>query len=339
MKKMKQISLIIMGYGGVGRSLVKIIHNDREYFEKTYGITFNIKAICEMKGCLINSAGLDLHELIHIQDYTQFPDWIQGKQGLGVIKEIKADILVESTWTNPKTGEPGFSHIKTALEHGMHIASSNKGPFYLKYKELKEIAEKNNLIIGIESTVGSAIPCLAAKRTIAGTHIKRIRAILNGTSNYILSRMTTENLNFELALKEAQELGYAEADPTLDIEGYDAAGKLVILANELLNWDKTIDDVEVAGITKVTAQAIELARKDHFYIKHVAVAEEGRLSVGLQLVPFNSPLAVNGTLNVVEISTEHGGPILFIGRGAGGPEAAAGILSDIINIAQLKNCN
>jgi homoserine dehydrogenase len=330
------VTIIIIGYGGVGRSLIKILLDDSKYLKEQYGFTPQVKAICELKGALINKNGIDLGKLTELDDFTTSEDWVKEKQTLDVIKEIQADILVECTWTNPETGEPALSFIKAALEKGINIVSSNKGPFYLKYNELTSLAKQNNAIMGIESTVGSAIPCLAAKRTIGGTNIIGIRAILNGTSNYILSRMTSENLSFELALKEAQELGYAEADPTLDIEGYDAAGKMVILANELLNWNKSITEVEIAGITGITAQAIELAKKDNYLIKHVGIAENNSLRVGLQLVPANSPLAVNGTLNVIELSTKNAGKITYTGRGAGGPEAASGILSDMLNISALK---
>jgi homoserine dehydrogenase len=331
------LSLIIIGYGTVGKSLVQIFVKDKEYLQQNYLFLPKIKAICEKDGCLIAENGLDLFELINTKDIRSLPSWIPNKPSLDVLREISADLLVECTWTNPKTGEPALSHIITAMKYKMNIVSSNKGPFYLQYSQLKQLANEQNVMMGIESTVGSAIPCIAAKRTIAGAHVKKIRAILNGTSNYILSRMTTEGLSFNLALKEAQELGYAEADPTLDIEGYDAAGKLVILANEILGWNKTIHDVDIARISKITQHAIELAKKDNYLIKHVGIAEDGHLSVGPVLVPMDSSLAVNGSLNVIEFGTEYGGPILLTGRGAGGPEAAAGILSDIIYICSTKN--
>lgn len=332
------VNIVLVGFGGVGKSIIKILYKDREYFKKNYGFDPKILAVCERDGCLLPAKGssFELFELTQINDIHQAKNWVPEKSTIEVLSEIQADIMIECTWTNPKTGEPGISHVITALEHNMHISASNKAPFYLEYKKIKKLATDRGLIVGIESTVGSAIPCIAAKKSIAGTHIKSVRAILNGTSNYILSRMTSEHLSFDLALKEAQMLGYAEADPSLDIEGYDAAGKLVILANELLNWDCSIQDVEVKGITKITHQAIELATNSGYLVKHVGIAEDGRLSVGPLLVPISSPFAVSGTLNVIQCETENAGQILFTGRGAGGPEAASGIISDMINICEIK---
>ena len=329
-------SIILIGFGTVGKSIVRIFQRDRDYFESEYHFHPSIVAICEKNGCLLNESGLDLEVLIANPDLTQSEFWQQNKETLDVLSEVHADIVVECTWTNPQTGEPALSHIKTALEQGMHIVFSNKGPFYLDYNELKDLANSKGLIMGIGATVGSGIPDLAAKRTLAGAHIKSIRAILNGTSNYILSRMTSENLSFELALKEAQDLGYAEADPTLDIEGYDAAGKIVILANELMGWNKNIHDVDIQGITQINHQAIELAKKSHYVIKHLGIAEDGNVRVGPILVPENSQFAINGSLNIIEIDTQNAGPIVFSGRGAGGLEAASGIISDIINVCTQK---
>ncbi len=157
--------------------------------------------------------------------------------------------------------------------------------------------------------------------------------------------MSAEGVSFSIALKEAQELGIAEADPTLDIEGFDAAGKLVILANELLGWSKTMKDVNISGISKITPQAIELAKSEGFLIKHLAIAEDNKLTVELRLMKRDSPLNISGTLNVIELQTKHAGPIILIGRGAGGFEAASAILNDLINIAKKRdfikynNCN
>jgi homoserine dehydrogenase len=325
------VSLIICGYGGVGRALVKIMQIDREHLQKTYGFTPKIKAITELNGALVNKEGLNIDTLVGLEDITASPDWVEGKTTLDTIGELEADILVECAWA-AKDGEPAISNIKAAMARKMHVTSSNKPPFYLKFSEMQKIAKENDVSMRMESTVLSAVPALAAKSSLAGTHIKSIRGILNGTCNYILTRMTQAGLPFDDALKEAQDLGYAEADPTMDVNGYDAAGKIVILANALLGWDVSIKDIDIKGIDKVTAEDIENAKKDNKYIKHVCSAIDGKLKAGVELIPMDSTLAVMGSLNLVELDTVHAGPYTFIGRGAGGPEAAAGILSDIINI-------
>jgi homoserine dehydrogenase len=325
-------SIILIGFGGVGRALIEILVKDKPLLTKDYSFQPIVTAICELKGAVVNPNGIDLNKLLSVDQLSDFPDWQPNLNFKDIIGKIPADIIVECTWTNPKTGEPALSHIQLALHHKKHVVSSNKGPFYLKYHEIKALADKNNVMLGFGATVGSAIPCIATRRTLAGSNVVKIQAILNGTSNYILSRMTTENLSFDLALKEAQTLGYAEKDPSLDIEGYDAAGKLVILANTVLGWNKTIHDVKISGISYITPEVIQLAKKDGYYLKHLAIAEENQLWLGLKLVPMDSPLAVNGSLNVIEFDTENAGPILMIGRGAGRKEAASGIIADLIYI-------
>jgi homoserine dehydrogenase len=331
-----KMKLIITGYGTVGKSLVKIFVNQAEYLYKKYQFEPLVIAICELKGCLVDPNGLNLKEITSASDIKTLSTWKEGLTAEEVINTYEADALIEMTWTNPENGKPAIDYIRAALATNKHVVSSNKGPFYLFYKELKEAADAKGLLMGIEATVGSAIPCLNAKRSLAGNPINRIQAILNGTSNYILTRMTTEGLDLKSALREAQAMGYAEANPKLDIEGYDAAGKLVILANELLGTNFSIRDVEIRGITQINPQAISLAAKRGYIIKHVGETDGKTLSVGLKLIPENSPLSINGTLNCVLLETELAGEIIFIGRGAGGFEAAAAILADILNIFELK---
>ncbi|WP_371802663.1 homoserine dehydrogenase [Candidatus Lokiarchaeum ossiferum] len=326
------VSLILVGFGGVGRALVEIMQNDADYLRSNFGFVPVVKAICERQGSLIDDNGLNLSNLLNLGDIASSPYWQAGLTTLEIIQEIKADILVECSWAS-NDGEPAFTVLKTAMQKKMHIVSSNKPPFYLKYGELKQIAQEKGVMMRIESTVLSAVPALAAETTLAGAHISSIRGILNGTCNYILTRMTQSKLPFKEALKEAQDLGYAEADPTMDINGKDAAGKIVILSDVLLGWNKTIHDMKVQGIEDVTAEDIEQAKREHKYIKHVCQAKDGKLSAGVELVPMDSSLAIMGSLNLVEFETKHAGPFTFIGRGAGGFEAASGVLSDIIHIS------
>ncbi|MHA1728347.1 MAG: homoserine dehydrogenase [Promethearchaeota archaeon] len=332
------VNLAIVGMGVVGRSILKIFNNNRENYKKKYGKDFLFTAIFEYDGAFFNEEGLNIGEILNTENIRNLKCWKYGVKAENFIPNIKCDIIIETTPVNPDTGEPALTHIKKALNSGKHVVTSNKAPFYLKYSEIIEIAKKNNVSVGFESTVGSAIPLLAVKKILAGNKIKKIAAILNGTSNYILTRMANEGINFNLALKEAQELGYAESDPSLDINGYDTAGKLVILANHLMGMNKTIEDVRINGITSVNKDMIELARKDKKLIKQLGIVKEnGELEVSMKLIPNNSPLALDGTLNGVFFDTELAGEIVFTGRGAGGPEAAAGVISDIINISKEYN--
>jgi homoserine dehydrogenase len=212
------------------------------------------------------------------------------------------------------------------------VISSNKAPFYLHFKNIQNVAEKMSCLVNFEATVASGVPAISIKGSLIGNTISRITAILNGTNNYILSRMSSEGVSFSIALREAQELGYAEADPTLDISGYDTAGKLVILSNHLLGWSKSIEDVKIKGITEITQHALELAKLDNYVIKHLAIAEDNKLIVEPRLIKKDSALNIQGTLNLIELQTKYAGPIILIGKGAGGFEAAAGIFNDFISI-------
>ncbi|MHA1730924.1 MAG: homoserine dehydrogenase [Promethearchaeota archaeon] len=329
--------IAIIGMGTVGRQLVRIIHEEREGIERKHGTRLEVEAIYEYDGALLGGGSpLDLGAVVDAPDIRTLPRWNPGVKAIDDLGGSGCDIVVDVTPTNMETGEPALSHARVALKSGKDFVSSNKGPFYLAFDELKALAAQYGCSLGFEATVGSAIPVLASFDTLAGNEIVEIEAILNGTSNFILSRMTSEKIPFELALKEAKENGYAEADPSLDIDGYDAAGKLVILVNTLMGGHETIKNVKIDGIQRVTSQAIELARESGLAVKPLAIARDGTLEVGPRLVPAGSALAINGTLNAIKLKTKRAGDYVFIGRGAGGPEAATGILGDIIRIAKKK---
>jgi len=327
----------VIGFGTVGTSLIKILNDKKDELKEKFDISYKIIAIFEYDGALIDKEGINLEDILKKKQYfRELSIWKKGLVAKDQLSQLDLDICVETTPTNPNTGEPAYSHIIEALCNKINVVASNKGPFYLRYKKIKDLAEEKGCIIKYEATVASGVPILSIRDGLIGNTITSIKAILNGTSNYILSRMAAEGASFQLALKEAQELGYAEADPTLDIRGYDAAGKLVILANELLNWSKTIKDVKIKGITEITAQTIELAKSEGFLIKHLAIAENNELIVEPRLVERDSPLNISGTLNAIELQTMYAGPIVIMGRGAGGYEAASGILNDMINISLKK---
>ncbi|MFX0188545.1 MAG: homoserine dehydrogenase [Candidatus Hodarchaeota archaeon] len=330
------VNIGLIGKGHVGTSFLQLLKEKKSILKDKFNINLDIVAIFEYDGALINEEGINLEELLGKgENFRELRFWNKDvAPSADLFNKLDLNICVEATPTNPKTGEPALSHIIKALNNGISVVSSNKGPFYLQYKKIKDLAKKNNCFIKYEASVASVVPALSVAECLIGNQIIRIKAILNGTCNYILSRMTAEGIPFSTALKEAQELGIAEADPTLDIEGFDAAGKLVILANELLGWTKTVKDVKIKGITKVTPQAIELAKADRLSIKHLAIVEDDELIVEPRLIERDSPLNISGTLNVIELTTKYAGPIVLIGRGAGGFEAASAILNDVIDIVK-----
>lgn len=332
-----ETKIALIGKGNVGTCFLQLLNEKEEFFRNEFNLQIKLIAIFEIDGALLKEDGFILSELIEIKDkFRTLPYWKKNLMFKDIISRLDVDIIIETTPTNPETGEPGFSHIIEAINHKKDVISSNKGPFFLAYDKIINLAKKSGSIIKFEATVASCVPVLSIKENLRGNTIMNIKAILNGTSNYILSRMTAENISFDIALKEAQELGYAEADPTLDIDGFDAAGKLVILANKLLGWSKNIKDVKIKGISNITPHTIELAKLDGLIIKPLAIAEDDELIVEPRLIERDSPLNINSTYNVILLQTKYAGPIIMIGRGAGGYEAASAIINDLVSILKTR---
>ncbi len=329
---MKTTRISILGFGAVGQGVASAILAKREFLKKG-GLDLRVVGISDSKGSEINSRGIDLESALKRK--KQKGTIAKGTESeVDIVREVEHDIVVEATPTNIETGEPGLSNMLAAFESGRHVVTSNKGPLALRFTELKEAAEDNGVFFRYEATVGGAVPIFnLVHEALAGNKVLGIEGILNGTCNYILTRMAEERMPYELVLKEAQELGIAEADPTYDVEGIDSACKLVIIANSIFGKDATYRDVEVTGITKITPEALELANKNNYVVKLVCEAGD-KLTVAPRLVPKRHPLAVGGTLNVASILTDLAGRITIIGKGAGSVETASSILSDILYIAR-----
>ncbi|MHA1377975.1 MAG: homoserine dehydrogenase [Candidatus Helarchaeota archaeon] len=331
------MKLAIFGFGTVGRSVVKTLLEKKEIYKRKYGFNSKIIGIFEVGGAFINEEGLNVKELIDLppDKFEKHKDWKPVTNIKDQMSKLDIDTIVELTYTDVKSGEPGLSHIKNALENKKHVVTSNKGPLAIAFPELIELAEKNKSHLRFEATVGAAIPIFHLAQTgLMGNKIKSVKGILNGTSNFILTQMTKQNVTFSIALKEARESGYAEADPSLDVGGIDAACKIVIIANCILNQRVTLADVKIKGIQEITKNAIELARDDGFVIRQIASAENGNLEVSPRLVPANSTFAIEGTQNLIRLETDLAKEIIIIGRGAGGMEAASAVISDILFINQ-----
>lgn len=335
--------ICLVGLGVVGRGLVKAISIRKEELKKKYGINIKLVCICDSTGSAICEDGLDENIALDIKEKTSkisnYPEYgEEGLLALDLIDKVDFDCLVELTPTNILDGEPAKSIVLAGMNNGKHVVTSNKGHLALVYNELMETAKKNNVLFKFESSVGGAMPIINfAQETLTGSHIKSIIGILNGTTNYILSRMSSEGTSYENTLKEAQQLGIAETDPTQDVEGIDAACKTVILANSILNMDASYSDVDVCGITNVSLDAIELASKEGFVIKLISEVTEDSLKVSPRLVKKNSPYSIDGTLNMATLKTDLADDITVIGKGAGDIETASAILSDIVNIYRYSN--
>jgi homoserine dehydrogenase len=330
---MKTVRLSLIGFGAVGQGVAQAILQKKEIL-KGQGIDLCVVGISDSKGSEINVKGIDLKSALERK--KQKGTVAKGNDSaFEIIQDVEHEIVVEATPTNIKNGEPGLSNMSAAFNSGRHVVTSNKGPLALCFSQLKEAAEDNGVFFRYEATVGGAVPIFnLIHESLAGNRVIGIEGILNGTTNYILTRMAQERLPYELVLKEAQELGIAETDPTYDVEGIDSACKLVILANSVFGEAATYRDVEVTGITKITPEALELASKNNYVVKLICEAGNGTLIVAPRLVPKKHPLAVGGTLNVASILTDLAGRITISGKGAGSIETASSILSDILYIVR-----
>jgi len=322
---MKSWNIALIGLGSVGRGVAEVLLEDER---------FRIVAAADSKSGVFDPAGLNIEEVLAKKKKTGRcgdPAWPAAR----IAAEAEYDILVEATPTNAETGEPALSIIKSSIMRGKHVVTSNKGPVSLASAELLRLAEQNNVGFLFEGTVAGAVPILRGiKYGLAGNKIKALYGVLNGTCNYILTRMEEEGLTYVQALAEARDLGYAEADPTYDINGTDAAIKLVILANTMLGMDVKLADVKRTGISDLTVDALWMAEETGHSIRLIAslYPEKNLLEVSPRLISKTNPLVVSGTLNAVTVETEYAGAITFIGRGAGSVETASAILADLLFI-------
>ncbi len=332
--KPKRVRISIVGFGHVGSGVAEVVMEKRHEIMRKHGLDMRIVGIADLKGVIINEDGLSPDEIARFRAEPGGDSEGGDMSSVELIREVEHDVMVEATPTNVRTGEPGLTHILTALESGRHVVTSNKGPLALEYRRLMELARRRDRELKFEATVGGAMPLISLiQRDLAGNEVISIKGILNGTCNYILTRMARENLPYEHVLREAQEIGIAESDPSKDVEGIDTAVKLVILANTVFDMDATYRDVKVQGITDITPDALKLANDAGYAIKLIGdVDNEGRLEVAPRLVPVGDPLNVSGTLNVATIKTDLAGDVTVIGKGAGPIEAASAVLSDIIGI-------
>lgn len=291
----------------------------------------------DTKGSAVESAGLDLSKLINVKKkYGTVKKYSSSKNnlsGVDLIKSLDADVLVETTASNYKDAEPGMTHITEAMKHGLHVISVNKGPLALAFPSLMELATYNQVLLRFSGTVGGGTPILDyAKNSLLGERIVSFEGILNGTTNYILTNMAN-GMSFKDALNDAKQKGYVEADESLDLDGLDAAAKLVILANWVMEIKVTMQDIKRTGIRNVSDDDIKNAAKKNCAVKLIASCNK-ELIVSPREISLEDPLCVNGTLNAISFTSEHSGTQTIIGRGAGGIETASSIIRDLLDIRQ-----
>jgi len=319
--------LAFIGFGTVGQGLAEILRDKGDTLRRGIGFDARVVAVSDlMKGSLYHPDGLEVAKLLEVvqttnnlDNYPDSPGLQRGWDSFQTICDSDADTIVEVSFTDIETGQPAIDHCRAAFGCGKNVVMSNKGPVALAYEELSSLAEENGVRWCFEGTVMSGTPALRMPLTsLAGNEISEVRGIFNGTTNFILSQMEDE-MAYEDALKQAQALGYAEADPTADVEGFDALGKVVILANVIMNAPLRKEDVTCQGISHLTVQDVMAAKAEGKRWKLIGrVKKEGDkviASVGPEKIRWSDPLAgVMGAMNAITYECDLAGPVTLVGR-------------------------
>ncbi|MGQ9700267.1 MAG: homoserine dehydrogenase [Candidatus Bipolaricaulaceae bacterium] len=335
------MKLCLIGYGKVGYGFVEVLGRRAGWLEERFGFVPKIVAVHDIRrGTVLSPLGLDLAALSQAwrenRDLSELGESSAGLDAFSVIRDSEADAVLELTPTDLRTGEPGASHIRAALAAKKHVITTNKGPVALFGKELLSLARANGVQFRFEGTVMAGTPLFSLVDFALASPVRRVRGILNGTTNFILTQMEGGRTYAE-ALAEAQRLGYAEADPTADVEGLDALAKIVILANIVLGGDLHPDDVPCQGITKLRPNDVQEALREGLRWKLVAEARHTNggveAKVGPERLPLSDPLAqVSGVLNALTLELDPLGAITVVGPGAGPEVTGHAILSDLLAI-------
>ena len=317
----EKIKVALLGAGNVGSQAARILVEDNAVLEKRIG------APVELIGIAVRDTNASRHWNADPSLYTTDAESLIDA----------ADVVIELTGGI----EPARTRILRALKAGKSVVSGNKALLAKHGVELQAAADKSGAQLSYEAAVAGAIPILRPLRdSLAGDRVTRVLGIMNGTTNYILDQMDTTGASFSDALADAQKLGYAEADPTADVEGLDAASKAAIVASLAFHSDFTIDDVHTEGITAITADDVAAADADGYVIKLLAICErEGEDGVNIRvnptLIPRQHPLAgVHGAFNAVFVEAENAGELMFYGPGAGGAPTASAVLGDFVSLAR-----
>jgi len=335
--------IILCGFGNVGKAFAHLVQERREGIRKKYGLDLELVAVVDIGGAVISEKGaLPIDKLlIHVENggavETLNTYGRPGISGVETISNCPAHVLVETTPTNLKDAEPGKGHMAAALKNGLDVVSANKGPLVLYYRELLDLARKKGCRVFMSAATAAALPTLdVGLLCLAGSDVLSIEGILNGTTNYILTRMHLEKCAYETALLAAQEMGIAETDPTLDVEGLDTRNKLVLITNQVFDREFSLSDVAVTGITGVTLSDIEAAESDGKVLKLIGTTEfvndKLKLSVAPRALDPDHPLAViNFSEKGISYLTDTMGRVTVTGGKSSPVGAGAALLKDLIH--------
>jgi homoserine dehydrogenase len=349
----RQLRLAIVGFGTVGRWLAAAVHRRRAWLAAECGAAVAVVSVATRRdGFIYRDAGLDLPTLLDLatacrllNEYPRARHWDTALEGLA---QTEFDVLAEASNTNPREPEPALSHIRHALERGVHVITSSKGACAAATLDLLALARQHGVQFRFESTVMSGTPVLSTLREgLAGARVVALQGILNSTANHILTLMA-EGLDYPAALADAQARGYAEPDPADDVDGHDVVAKARILAAVAFGCTVPLDQVWRRGIMDITPDAVRQATRAEGRIKLVAslrlrpkgkAAQPGSLPLEVRVEPLVLPLAeplarVDGVLNALNIETDTVSRVTVIGPGAGREQAGQGMFADLAAVAR-----
>ncbi len=337
------IRYTLVGLGNIGRNLLDILAHRQASVLRDYGLDLVLVGAVDSQGAAVDSDGLDPAQVrdlkLERQSVSSYPLVGRPKMtALEMLHAVDADMLVEVSPTNLQHGDPGLACIRYALESGQHVVTANKGPLVLAFDELMRESRRVGRKLLYSGTVAGGLPTVnLGVRDLAGSDVLKVEGIFNGTTNYILTRMEQEQIPYEQALRGAQQAGIAEADPTLDVDGWDAANKLVIIANAVLRRPTRLADLSVQGIRQVSLEDLSRARAQGQALKLLAVADRQGddyiLSVGPTLLPQEHVLARTGMWDMgVVYTTDYMGVISAVIEEKGPVPTSAAVLRDMINI-------
>ncbi len=333
------INLILVGYGNVGRAFFRLQQEKRVLARRRFGLDIGVFAVVEVDGTAASKKFLDETGLPPgpASELNRNPLWKKNLPLDGLFQAKEPGVLVECTPTNLRTGEPGLTHIRAALDSGWHVATANKGPLVVDFAGLRQKAKENRVALKFSGATAAALPALdVGIYSLAGAVVESIEGVLNGTTNYILTRMG-EGMSYQQALREAQSKGIAERDPSLDVDGWDTAAKLLLLANAVMGTSFTLPDISVKGNSCLTPEAVRFPAGEGKALKLVGRAslERGRSKAEVSPVALdrNHPLFhVDGTSKGITFFTDTMGPVTVTGGKSDPRGAAAALFKDIINI-------
>lgn len=339
-----EYNLAILGFGVVGREFARLLQRKSDELARDYGLTWRVTGLATRRlGMACDPAGLDLEAALRtVQAGQRLEALHQGppiREAFDFIARCGADVLFETTVLNPQTGQPALDHVRAALNAGMHVITANKGPVAFAYRELRDLARRQGKAFLFESTVMDGAPIFSlARDALLGANVLGFRGILNSTTNFILTRMEAGD-SFDEAVRQAQAIGIAEADPSLDVDGWDAATKTAILATVLMGAEVTPIQVDRAGIRQVRLEQVQAARTAGRRIKLVCQARwqdrQPVVRVAPEEVLADDLLAsIHGTSSVLSLYTDTLKQLTIVEHDPGPAQTAYGLLRDLLAVAR-----